>query len=73
MVELDSAGRLNVSNDLIGFAKLSSSIVMSSAGNIIEIWDKDAYEKALNNPDVDFSALAEEVMGNTNAASNDVP
>ena len=72
-VELDGAGRLNISNDLISYAKLANNVVMSSAGNIIELWDKDAYEKALNNPDIDFSALAEEVMGNTNAAGNELP
>jgi MraZ protein len=73
MVELDGAGRINISNDLINYSKLASNVVMSSAGSFIEIWDKDAYEKALNNPEIDFSALAEEVMGNTNAAGNDVP
>ena len=73
MVELDGAGRINISNDLINYSKLTSSVVMSSAGSFIEIWDKEAYEKALNNPEIDFSALAEEVMGNTNAAGNDVP
>ena len=72
-VELDGAGRINISNDLISYAKLANNVVMSSAGNIIEIWDKDAYEKALNNPEIDFSALAEEVMGNTNAAGHELP
>ncbi len=72
MIDLDSAGRINVSNDLIAFANLSSNIVMCSAGNIIEIWDKNAYEKTLNNPDIDFSVLAEEVMGNSNAAGNEL-
>jgi MraZ protein len=65
-VELDSAGRLNISNDLIAYGGLKSGIVMSSAVNMIEIWDKDAYERLLNNPEVDFGALAEEVMGNNN-------
>lgn len=73
MIELDSAGRANMSKDLIAFANLKNQVVMSSAGNIIEIWDKAAYEKTLNNPEVDFSALAEEVMGNLNAADNDLP
>lgn len=66
VVELDGTGRLNISNDLIAFAGLSSEIVMSSAVSMIEIWDKNAYEQTLNNPDVDFGALAEDVMGNTN-------
>jgi MraZ protein len=65
-VELDGAGRLNISNDLIAFAGLKAGVVMSSAVSMIEIWDKDAYERLLNNPEVDFGALAEEVMGNNN-------
>ena len=72
MIELDGSGRINISNDLIAFGALQNSIVMSSAGNIIEVWDKDAYEKAVNNPDIDFSALAEEVMGDTNMLGDDL-
>ena len=34
--------------------------------NIVEIWDKDRYEKAIDDAAVDFAELAEEVMGNTN-------
>jgi len=38
--------------------------VLSSAVNIIEIWDKDKYEKAIEDASVDFADLAEDVMGN---------
>ncbi|MBW3517799.1 division/cell wall cluster transcriptional repressor MraZ [Flavobacterium sp. NKUCC04_CG] len=66
MVEIDDAGRLLVSKDLVEFAKISKDLVLSSKVNIIEIWDKNLYEAALNNDDFDFGALAEEVMGNMN-------
>ena len=36
---------------------------MSSAINIIEIWDKEKYEHAIDDATGDFSNLAEEVMG----------
>ena len=36
---------------------------MSSAVNIIEIWDKDKYEQAIDDATGDFADLAEEVMG----------
>lgn len=36
---------------------------MSAAVNIIEIWDKDRYEKTINDASIDFGSLAEEVMG----------
>jgi MraZ protein len=71
-LELDGSGRLNISNDLIAYAGLKGGIVMSSSVNMIEIWDKDAYERLLNNPEVDFGALAEEVMGNTNQTGDDL-
>ena len=38
---------------------------MSSALNIVEIWDKENYEKAIDDAALDFADLAEEVMGNT--------
>ena len=37
---------------------------MASSVNMIEIWDKEAYEKAVNPNHEEFAALAEEVMGN---------
>jgi MraZ protein len=36
---------------------------VSSAINIIEIWDKDKYEQSIDDATGDFSDLAEEVMG----------
>jgi len=62
-VELDSSGRLLISKDLVGFAGISTEIVLTSAVNIIEIWDKDNYEKAINDAAGDFAELAEDVMG----------
>jgi len=66
MVELDNSGRLLIPKDLHSFAGISKEVVLSSAVNIIEIWDKDNYEKAINDATVDFAQLAEDVMGNDN-------
>ena len=63
-IDLDSTGRLLVPKDLIAISKLTKSVVLSSSINIIEIWDKDEYEKSINDPKVDFAKLTEEVMGN---------
>ncbi len=63
MVEVDVNGRLLVPKDLIVFANISKNIVVASAINIIEIWDKDLYEKAIDDAAIDFADLAEEVMG----------
>ena len=62
-VDLDGSGRLLISKDLVGFAGISKDIVVTSAINIIEIWDKDKYEKAINDAAGDFADLAEDVMG----------
>jgi len=67
IVELDASGRLLIPKDLCSFAGIEKEIVLSSAVNIIEIWNKDKYEKAIDDAALDFAELAEEVMGNTDA------
>ena len=62
-IEMDASGRLLIPKDLIIHAEISKNIVISSAINILEIWDKSLYEKAINEATLDFGALAEEVMG----------
>ena len=64
-VELDSSGRLLIPKDLCNFAGIKKQIVLSSAINIIEIWDKDSYEKSIDDTAMDFASLTEEVMGNS--------
>ena len=64
-VELDSSGRLLIPKDLCHFAGIKKQIVLSSAINIIEIWDKDSYEKSIDDTVMDFASLTEEVMGNS--------
>ena len=63
IVEVDSAGRLLIPKDLISFSGISKQVVLASAVNIIEIWDKDKYEQAIDDAASDFADLAEEVMG----------
>ncbi len=63
MVEVDTNGRLLIPKDLTVFANISKDIVITSVVNIIEIWDKDLYEQAIDDATVDFADLAEEVMG----------
>jgi MraZ protein len=65
LVELDATGRIQTPKDLCDFAGIQKQVVMSSSANIIEIWDKDKYEKAIDDAADDFADLAEEVMGNT--------
>lgn len=66
IVDLDASGRLLIPKDLQGFAGITKNVVLSSAVNIIEIWDKENYEKAIDDASNEFADLAEEVMGNVN-------
>ena len=65
-VEMDVSGRLLIPKDLVTYAKISKEVVVSSTVNILEIWDKTLYEKAIDEAALDFGALAEEVMGDKN-------
>ncbi|GAB1404025.1 division/cell wall cluster transcriptional repressor MraZ [Lentimicrobium sp.] len=62
-VEADNTGRILIPKDLAIFAGIAKEIVLASAINIIEIWDKEKYEASVSEHIHDFSALAEEVMG----------
>ena len=62
-VEIDSTGRLLIPRNLIEIAGITKEVVLSSAINIIEIWDKEAYEKVIDEAAENFAELAEEVMG----------
>jgi len=62
-VEMDSTGRLNIPKDLMSFAGIGKELVVTSAINIVEIWDKQKYEQAIDDAASDFADLAAEVMG----------
>ncbi len=72
-VELDSTNRLNIPNDLMSFAGIGKTVVITSQINILEIWDKDKYEQEVNfdDEDEDFGQLAEEVMGGNNTQNQE--
>ena len=61
--ELDSTGRLLIPKDLLKYGEITKDIVLTSVVNRIEIWDKTAYEKAVDYDPDDFARLAEDVMG----------
>jgi len=63
LVDLDRTGRLLLPKDLTSYSGITKEIVLTSVGNRLEIWDKVAYEKAVDFDPDDFAKLAEEVMG----------
>jgi len=62
-IELDNNSRLLIPKDLIEFSNIDREVTLSSSVNIIEIWDKNSYEKAIVDSRDGFAKLAEEVMG----------
>ncbi len=71
-VELDASGRLLLPKDLLIYSKINKEVVLSSAVSIIEIWDKELYENAVNGAMDDFAALAEQVMGGLNTEEDEL-
>ena len=63
IIDIDAAGRIQIPKDLVNYAGIKKNLVISSAINRLEIWDKEAYDSTLSNPEVDFGTLAEKVMG----------
>ncbi len=63
-VEVDGSGRLLIPKNLLAFAGIGKEVVLSAAIDRIEIWDKNKYNQTLQQGAGNFSALAEEVMGN---------
>ncbi|KAF0197278.1 MAG: MraZ protein [Bacteroidetes bacterium] len=66
IVELDNTGRLLIPKELAGNAFITKDVVLASALNMIEIWDKEKYEASISESLTDFSQLAEDVMGHMN-------
>lgn len=62
-MELDSAGRLLLPKNLVEHASLEKDIVLVSAVNKIEIWDKTKYQQFFESFSPEgFSKLASDVM-----------
>ena len=64
IIDLDNSGRLLIPRDLSKLYFLNSEIVLTSAINIIEVWNKHSYEEVINDPNLNFADLSESVMGN---------
>lgn len=78
-VSLDTTGRILIPKHLMDFAgiktdKDKNKIVLVSAIDRINIWDKEEYDKEILKLNKEYSELAEKVMGNRNKQkdNNDV-
>ena len=64
IIDLDNNGRLLIPKDLSKLYFSNNEIVLTSAINIIEVWDKNSYEDVITDPNLNFADLSESVMGN---------
>ena len=60
----DSNERILFPKRLKEYASLEKEVVLFAYNDRIEVWDKEAYDTMLDEEPEDFSALAQEVMGN---------
>lgn len=70
-VDLDNSGRILIPKHLMEYAgikteKDKNKIILVSAIDRINIWDKEEYTKEISNLNKEYSELAEKVMGNKN-------
>lgn len=65
-LELDGTNRLLLPKTLTDYAGMDKDIVLFAYGNRIELWSQKEYERMLKDDAMDFSRLAEEVMGTKN-------
>ena len=66
IVDLDNNGRILIPKDLLKRYFSKNNLVLTTAINMIELWDKESYEKVINSSETNFAKLSEQVMGNQN-------
>lgn len=71
-LEIDNIGRILLPKNMLEYANTEKDIVLFAYGNKIEVWDKDAYQKALEMDEDEFADLAEDVMGLLNNDEDDL-
>ncbi|PRX57877.1 division/cell wall cluster transcriptional repressor MraZ [Flagellimonas meridianipacifica] len=56
------SGRLQIPKNLVDFAGIGKEVVLNAVFDKIEIWDKEKYEKVLEEGEKDYADLAEEIF-----------
>lgn len=67
-IELDNSGRLLLPKRLLDEAGIDKEVVLSGQDTKIELWADGKYDAIAENED-DFAALAEKIMGTSNAGA----
>ena len=67
-LKLDSHNRLLLPRRLLEYAAIEEQLVLFAFGDRIEIWASHLYDQLLDDEPDDFAELAEEIMGDRDAA-----
>ncbi len=62
-VTLDSADRMLISKRLLEYAEVAKDVILAAVNDRIEIWAKEQYDLMLDSEPMDFSDLAQDVLG----------
>jgi MraZ protein len=62
-LQMDAADRILLPKRLLEYAGIEKEVVLSAYNGRIEIWTKEEYDSLLDDEPVDFSDLANEVLG----------
>lgn len=60
--EFDRTGRINITSPLVSYAGLTKECVVIGVNDRIEIWDKAAYEKYMNDNSSKLEEIAEHLF-----------
>lgn len=60
---MDSADRVLLPKRLLEYAGINNEVILSAYNGRIEIWARDEYDAMMENEPLDFSELADEVLG----------
>jgi MraZ protein len=63
---LDSADRILVPKRLLEYAGIEKEVILAAVNDRVEVWAKDKYDEMLDEEPMDFSGLAQVVLGNKN-------
>lgn len=62
-LSMDSADRILLPKRLIEYAGIDNEVILSAYNGRIEIWARDEYDRMMEDEPMDFSDLADEVLG----------
>ncbi len=65
-VKKDSTDRVLIGKRFLGYANISSNMILFAYNDKVELWDPETYEEKMNEGPEDIWDIAADVMGNNN-------